>query len=262
MNSNAPSSGASQPQAARLAVDLLRDDDLLAGPEHVGEVADVLDLGVAVERRHTRQGLAVIGPLGRLELGDAVVFADVPPDLPRRVDLVVDRPVAGLAPQAGCAHPQPGLARAVDLARQERQVLGDPQPVGQLGRHDAIGREIDHAIAGLQPQRLLDDHRPALHRDEFQHIGVRVRVDRLDLADLDHQRAHRILPSPRGDHGTTRRSWLRSPTPKIRESIAGFGNGLVTPGERIILQPTTIPYPRMKSGTIIEGSRPVGVPDH
>ena len=98
-----------------LAVELLGDDDLLAGPEHVGEVADVLDLGVAVERRHARQRFAVGGPHGRLELGDAVIVLDVPPDLPGRIDPVVDRPVAGLAPQPGRAHPQAGLARAVDL---------------------------------------------------------------------------------------------------------------------------------------------------
>nr|WP_240911146.1 hypothetical protein [Paludisphaera soli] len=94
-----------EPQTAVLAVELLGDDDLLAGPDHVGEVADVLDLGVAVEGGHGRQGVPVGRPHGRIELGDAVVVLDVQADLPGRIDGVVDRPVAGLAPEPGGPDP-------------------------------------------------------------------------------------------------------------------------------------------------------------
>jgi hypothetical protein len=118
------------------------------------------------------------------------VVLDVPADLPGRIDGVIDRPVARLAPEPRGADPQPRLAAAVDLPGQRGEVLGDPQPVGQIGREHAVGREVDDPIARLQPQRLLDDHLPALHRDEFERIGLGVRVDRLDLADLDDERAH------------------------------------------------------------------------
>ena len=110
-----------QAQAAVLAVQLLGDDHLLAGHEHVGEVADVLDLRVAVEGRDRRQGVPVGGPHRRLELGDAVELPHVPADLPGRIDGVVDRAVAGLAPQPGGPDPQPRLAAAVDLPGQRRR---------------------------------------------------------------------------------------------------------------------------------------------
>jgi hypothetical protein len=56
-------------QSAVLAVELLGDDDLLAGFEDLGEVADVLDVGVAVERREGRQGI----PVGRAKGGSNLV---------------------------------------------------------------------------------------------------------------------------------------------------------------------------------------------
>ena len=73
-----------------------------------------------------------------------------------------------------------------------------PSRSASSGGITAVGREVDDPIADLQAQRLLDDDLPALDGDEFQGIGLGVRVDRLDLADLDDERAHGGLLSSFG----------------------------------------------------------------
>lgn len=71
---------------AVFTVDFPGDDDFFAGSQHVGEVADALDLGATVEGRQRRQRVAVGGPGGRLEFGDAIAAFNVLSDRPSRIN--------------------------------------------------------------------------------------------------------------------------------------------------------------------------------
>ena len=169
---------------------LLGDDDFLAGTQHLGEIPDVFDVGVSVKDRQGWQRIAIGRTQGRLEFGDAIQILDLLADFPGRINNVVDRAIARLATEPCGTHPQAGLASAVDLPRQLRQILADAEPLGQLNREHAVRREVDDLLPHLQAQRLLDDHLPAFDGDKLQRIGLWMRVDRLDLTNLDNKRAH------------------------------------------------------------------------